>query len=113
MLEDFKERTMDYWDRVKAYAWSLKGDGCSGAPDFNYRKCCDRHDIHYRTGKRMDGTPILRSDADKLFLACMKGSGRIPIVGTLLLPYLYYGFVRVFGQKAYFKNKDETSPRND
>ena len=92
---------ISYWDRVKAHAHALKGDGCTSSPDLFYQACCDEHDIHYRTGKRIDGTPITRAEADKLLFECMRERGKTPIVGKFLLPSLYYFAVRLFGGGAW------------
>ena len=114
MKTEKKNRTITYWDRVKALAWALKGDGCSGgAPDLNYRPCCDRHDIHYKTGFDLDGTRITRKQADGMFFDCMKEHGKVPILGTLILPFLYWGAVRLFGETAWDKDKPFYSPPNE
>jgi len=97
-------RTMSYWDRVKALAWALKGDGCSKVPDFNYRCCCDEHDIHYRTGTTLDGVRLTRKEADKYFLACMQKRGGI------VLPFLYYIGVRLFGESSWDHDKPFYAP---
>lgn len=98
-------RTMSYWDRVKALAWALKGDGCSKAPDLFYHSCCDEHDIAYRTGATVDGKRLTRKQADARFLACLKKNGKIPILGTLILPYIYWSMVRLFGESAWDNDK--------
>ena len=107
------KRTMSYWDRVKALAWALKGDGCSKVPDFNYRSCCDEHDIHYRTGMTVDGVRITRKQADSRFFECMRGQGMVPILGTHILPFFYWGAVRLFGEDAWDKDKPFYSPPNE
>ena len=91
----------NYWQRVKAYASILKADGCSNAPDLFYRSCCDEHDVAYRTGATVDGIELTRKEADERFLVCLKASGKTPILGTFILPYVYYVAVRLFGQAAW------------
>jgi hypothetical protein len=61
-----------YWQRVKDYARQLGGDGCSGPTLQVHRSCCDEHDIHYRTGRTLDGQPITRAEADAEFRRCMQ-----------------------------------------
>ena len=92
---------ISYWDRVKAHAHALKGDGCTSSPDLTYRLCCDEHDIHYRTGKTIDGTPITRAEADKKLFDCMREQGRTPVVGKFLIPAFYYLGVRLLARKAW------------
>lgn len=90
-----------YWQRVKVTAKSLKGDGCSSSPDFFYKRCCDDHDIAYRTGKTVDGEPISRAEADKRFYACMRKHGKTPVLGKMILPWTYWMGVRLFGGSSW------------
>lgn len=90
-----------YWARVKEHAAALKGDGCTSSPDFFYRKCCDEHDIHYRTGKTVNDEPITRAQADSCLFQCMKKTGKTPIVGRFLLPVFYWAAVRVAGGHSW------------
>lgn len=92
---------MTYWERTKQLAAALGGDGCSSSPDLFYRPCCDRHDIHYRTGLTIDGDPITRAQADAQLRDCMKRHGKTPIVGRWLLPWVYWAAVRTFGGRSY------------
>jgi hypothetical protein len=105
-------RTMTYWDRVKALAWALKGDGCSKVPDLNYRSCCDEHDIHYRTGMTIDGVKITRKEADSRFLVCMQKKGMVPILGTHIVPFFYWAAVRLFGETAWDRDMGFYEPPN-
>lgn len=90
-----------YWQRVKEYAAALKGDGCTSVPDLTYRRCCDEHDIHYRTGKTLAGKPITRAQADARLFACMKRTGVTPVVGRLIVPAVFWLGVRLFGGRAW------------
>lgn len=90
-----------YWQRVKKTSRALKGDGCSSSPDFYYTRCCDEHDIHYRTGCTIDGVAISREEADKCLFSCMKLAGRTPVVGKFIIPCFYWLGVRLFGGKAW------------
>lgn len=94
-----------YWQRVKEHALALKGDGCTDSPDFFYRRCCDEHDIAYRTGKTVDGEWISRREADYRMFKCMQKTGKTPILGTHIIPSLYWVAVRFFGDKAWKANK--------
>lgn len=95
----------EYWKRVKEHAKALKGDGCTSAPDFWYRRCCDEHDIAYRTGKTVDGADITRAEADKRLFDCMCKRGKTPIVGRFIIPALYWGAVRIFGRGAWKRDE--------
>lgn len=96
---------IDYWTKVKALAWALKGDGCSGVPDLFYRPCCDLHDIFYRTGADVDGTRVTRREADRRFRECLQKQGKTPILGTHILPFFYWLGVRWFGETAWDNDK--------
>lgn len=96
---------MTYWDKVKALAWVLKGDGCTAVPDLTYKRCCDEHDIHYRTGNTVEGNPITRLEADNRLFQCMKETGKTPLLGTHIIPTIYWIGVRLFGGKIWDRNK--------
>lgn len=61
----------DHWERVRSIAAALGSDGCSGVPDFHLDACLE-HDIHYRTGKTIYGTPLTRAQADARFRRCIQ-----------------------------------------
>lgn len=82
-------------------AAALRGDGCTSSPDLSYRACCDQHDVYYRTGHDLDGNAITRAEADRRLRRCMARSGKTPVIGRWLLPWLYWGAVRVFGRRAW------------
>ena len=90
-----------YWKKVKDMAAALQGDGCTSSPDFFYTKCCDEHDIHYRTGHTIKGNPITRAAADKRLFICMKKAGKTPVLGRFIIPLTYYIAVRLFASKAW------------
>lgn len=92
---------MTRWDKVKSMAAALKGDGCTASPDLAYTRCCDEHDIHYRTGKTINGKPITRAQSDAQLRECMKRAGKTPVVGRWLLPWVYWSAVRLFGRQAW------------
>lgn len=99
-----KRRAIDkrpYWQQVKEAAKALNGDGCTSAPDFFYRQCCDEHDVHYRTGHTTQGVPISRLTSDGRLFACMRKRGKTPILGTVIVPVLYWSAVRLFAWGAW------------
>lgn len=67
-----------------------KGDGCTAAPDFWWRPCCDQHDLDY------DEKLMTRAEADRKFYNCLRSTAKTPI-GRYLFAPLYYAAVRVFG----------------
>ena len=91
----------DWKLHVEQVADKVNADGCSDSPDFFYKVCCDAHDIAYRTGKDENGIPISRSEADKRLFACMQQAGKTPVIGTHILPAIYWAAVRLFGGKAW------------
>lgn len=63
---------MTYWERVRAKAKELKSDGCTAAPDLWFKDCCYEHDIAYRTGCDVAGTPVSRLKADWTLARCIQ-----------------------------------------
>jgi hypothetical protein len=55
-----------YWSDVRSRAQELKADGCSGVPDWMVWTCLE-HDVHYRTHKTLNGTPITKTTSDYVF----------------------------------------------
>lgn len=94
----------EHWDRVKRLALKLHTDGCSGVPDLWFRLCCFDHDIAYRTGCTVDGTPITRAEADANLRHCMQDASPVGIFSPLAL--IYWTGVRLFGAKAYTPEED-------
>ena len=64
----------------------FRSDGCSLAPDFEFRECCVGHDYHYWKG----GTEQARLDADLEFQRCISNE-------SPRLSHVYYAAVRVGG----------------
>ena len=67
--------------------WST--DGCTASPDFNFTGCCEDHDFSYRNAA------ISRRQADRRLRACIRSKGWV------LLPWVYWIAVRLFGWRAY------------
>ena len=88
------------WESIREKARALNGDGCTNAPDLQFRDCCDLHDIMYRTGKTPCGRPVTRAEADRQLRRCMRQRGGV------FLPWLYWGAVRAFGFLHWNKELD-------
>jgi hypothetical protein len=53
-------------------------DGCSGAPDLNFRACCETHDLAYWRG----GSCRERLEADRQLRACIAAAGH-PVLSEI------------------------------
>jgi hypothetical protein len=85
-------------DQAKTlYRSAKKGvstDGCTAVPDFDFgADCCAQHDYHYHA------QDISRKEADKKLRQCIQAKGYI------VLPWLYWLGVRVFGRGAWDKHQ--------
>ena len=88
-------------DKAKALASlgkrvNLENDGCSSAPDFNFRMCCEEHDFYYRNPE--SETEVSRWEADKLLRKCIQRRWKL-----LFMPWIYWAGVRTFGWLAWRK----------
>lgn len=72
----------------------IKGDGCTGVPDFWWRECCDEHDRDY-TDKKMT-----RAKADMKFYRCLRKKAKT-IFGQWLIAPLYYVGVRLLAKSHW------------
>mgnify|MGYP003438754089 FL=1 len=86
-----------YWERVKDKAAELGTDGCTGATGL-FADCCLEHDIAYRLGTTLDGTPITKEQADKRFLCCMQSRSLWGWYSPMA--WWRYAAVRVFGRPS-------------
>lgn len=80
----------------------LKGykfDGCTNAPDLNAADCCAEHDYHYQD------LDLTRAQADKKLRKCMQKKGWI------ILPWIYWGAVRIFGGNHYARKQNESTAK--
>jgi hypothetical protein len=66
-----KHPQQTYWDQIRDKAAWLGTDGCTWATSA-FKDCCLEHDVHCRTGERLDGTPISIAESHEQFLACMR-----------------------------------------
>lgn len=81
------------WEQTKLVGRAVKKlafktDGCTASPDLTFRDCCEQHDRDYYDQN------ISRVEADKRLRDCMRKDG------YMVLPWLYYAAVRLFG--GYF-----------
>ena len=60
----------EYWQAVRDRAASLGSDGCTGVSEWHH-ECCLLHDVLYRDGRDLDGQPVTRSQADRMYWRCM------------------------------------------
>lgn len=76
----------------------FKYDGCTAVPDFDFGSdCCGEHDYHYQ-----DRT-ITRAEADRRLRDCLRKKGYV------VLPWIYWAGVRVFGW-CFWKKRQKTVP---
>lgn len=81
------------WDVVVKYTT----DGCSFAPDFNFRDCCVQHDYDYAEYHRESEEKRAKIDSDlHLCIKCRAGA---------VLACIYWAAVRAFGWVPYWINK--------
>ncbi len=93
----FADQCKLVWDGMKR---GFKYDGCTMSPDFNFGSdCCGEHDYHYQ-----DRT-ITRAEADRRLRACMQKKGYV------VLPWIYWGFVRAFGGFHWRDKQNENDSR--
>ncbi len=90
-------------DKAKALASlgkrvNLENDGCSSAPDFNFKECCVEHDYYYRNPE--EDTGVSRGEADKRLRQCIQKRWKL-----LFMPWIYWGFVRAAGWIPWRKKK--------
>lgn len=79
----FKDQCKIVWEGLKK---GFSYDGCTAVPDFDFGSdCCGEHDYHYQDKN------ITRAEADKRLRECIQKKGYI------VLPWVYWLGVRVFG----------------
>lgn len=93
------ENDEEYWEAIRIRAEELESDGCSGVPDF-YVDCCLRHDIHYRTHARLDGTPITQEEADNLLWDCITKRSIFGKASPMAW-WRWWALSKLFGKKAW------------
>jgi hypothetical protein len=81
---------------AKGVAQGYKYDGCTAVPDFDFgADCCNMHDNLYRTHF------VSRAAADRALRRCIQRKGYI------VLPWVYWLGVRIFGRVFWNKHKKE------
>jgi len=98
-----KSEHLGFADQVRVVREGFKRgvyyDGCTGVPDFDFgADCCGEHDFHYQQ------TDISRAEADKRLRQCIRKKGYI------ILPWVFWLGVRIFGRKYYRTKQNETFP---
>ena len=81
----------------EGFAKGFKYDGCTAVPDFDFGSdCCGEHDYHYQAGQ------ISRAEADARLRKCIQRKGYV------VLPWVYWLGVRIFGHNYYKRKQNET-----
>jgi hypothetical protein len=87
-------------DKMKGFV-DLSHDGCSCSPDLNFQECCNEHDYYYRNSEWVTG--VCRKEADAKLKTCIQNKWKLPVI-----PFLYWGFVRIFGNRFWKQPNDFT-----
>lgn len=95
-----------FWRRVRDEARRLGTDGCTGVPDFRFRRACELHDILYRNGRDFSGRTISRWAADWRFLRAMRATSRTAVERWMLATAYWIG-VRIFGGLAWARARGD------
>jgi hypothetical protein len=86
----------------QGFSKGVKYDGCTGVPDFDFgADCCGEHDYHYQQ------SDINRAEADRRLRKCIQQKGYI------VLPWVFWLGVRLFGGRYYRKKQNEIFPLAD
>lgn len=73
-----------------------KFDGCTDSPNLNFVDCCNEHDYNYQD------MSMSRKEADDELRACMQKKGWV------VLPWVYWTGVRIFGGNHFARKQNET-----
>ncbi len=94
-MKSFTEQLAFVWQGLKkGYSY----DGCTGVPDFDFgQDCCGEHDFHYQDND------ITRAEADRRLRKCIQKKGYI------ILPWVYWLGVRIFGGQYWNKKQNENT----
>ncbi len=104
-----KNKKPNWRDKVKAlqalgYRLDLTNDGCSNAPDLNFKDCCHEHDFYYRNPKEITG--VSRAEADRRLRKCISRRWKLP-----LMPWIYWSATRMFGWIPWNKAEKEAKKK--
>lgn len=81
-LDHIPKKGDPYWTRVRERAKEINSDGCSKVPDI-YVESCYEHDIHWRTGKTIDGDCINETEANHRFRKVIQSRSFLRILSPL------------------------------
>jgi hypothetical protein len=100
------DELLGFWEQVAVvrdgFRKGVHYDGCTAVPDFDFgADCCGEHDYHYQLGD------ITRSEADTRLRQCIRKKGYI------VLPWVFWLGVRIFGGGYYRKKQNEIFPLAD
>ena len=93
---DWRKFTQQDFDRIDAF---IKGDGCSGVPDF-YRNGCVIHDWGYRTHRDFKGNYVSQNQVDnwiKKYIQSKSLFGKF----SPMAAWRYLALKNIFGNKAW------------
>jgi hypothetical protein len=89
--------------QLQILARLVKANGCTGVPDFCFKRCCDEHDVAYHTGKDQLGNDISRPEADRKLMRCIDAMAlEGETEAQRVLAPIYFVGVRVFGESHWF-----------
>lgn len=99
MTEPRRATAIEQAAALKAAWLRLRGktDGCTLSPDLDFKDCCDTHDVRYRANPER----ITRAEADRALRVCIRSKG------YLVLPWVYWAFVRLVGWAFWKANNQE------
>ena len=98
------EWTQEYREKVRRAAQALNSDGCTMVPEFFQDSCFD-HDIHYRTHQWLDGTDIMKDEADRTFRQHIQATSLFGRWSPLA--YWRYCAVQWFGGRSWEHTQEE------
>lgn len=95
------KRRLDFSEQLelvkKGLERGFKYDGCTSSPDFTFgTDCCGEHDYWYQD------LSLTRAEADKKLRKCIQRKGYI------VLPWIYWLGVRIFGRTYYRKRQHDS-----
>lgn len=107
----YKHKRDDPEFQLHILARLLEANGCSNAPDFCFKACCDNHDIEYATGLTLTGQPVSRREADLKLMKCMSEKAKTDQSAAEILAPIYFAAVRVFGECHWFSYEPQIFPQ--
>ena len=101
MINRFSKRCKRGAKYAKDVVVKFTTDGCTLAPNFNFRECCEEHDQDYAKYHRTSEKN--RAKSDRKLRLCIKCKG------WAALSWIYWFFVRILGWIPFwvFKRRDK------